>query len=158
LSKYKSRLCVNGKNQAFGRDYWETYAPVVAWSTIHLLLYFSTLLPLKTRQVDYTSAFPQADLDVPVFMKVPQGWYVNSSGVLSQHSDPKHHDTTHFLHLKKNLHGCKQAARNSFKMLSEGLRHLGFVHSATDSCLFLRSDCIIVVYVDDCLFFHSLIQ
>jgi hypothetical protein len=34
LSKYKSRLRVNGKEQAFGRDYWETYAPVAAWSTI----------------------------------------------------------------------------------------------------------------------------
>jgi hypothetical protein len=31
LLKYKSRLCVNGKEQAFGRDYWETYAPVAAW-------------------------------------------------------------------------------------------------------------------------------
>jgi len=34
-----------------------------------------------------------------------------------------------------------------------GLRKEGFAQSFTDSCLFLRSDCIIVVYVDDCLFF-----
>jgi hypothetical protein len=110
---------------------------------------------LKTWQVDYTSAFLQADLDVPVYMKVPQGWYVNSSGVLQPHPDPKHQDTANFLCLKKNLYGCKQAARNWFKLLSEGLRKLGFVQSATDSCLFLRSDCIIVVYVDDCLFFSQ---
>jgi len=75
LSKYKSRLCVNGKEQAFGRNYWETYAPVAAWSTIRLLLYLSTVMNLKTRQVDYTSAFPQVDLDVPVYMRIPQGWY-----------------------------------------------------------------------------------
>jgi len=155
LSKYKSRLCINGKEQALGRDYWETYAPVAAWSTICLLLYLSTLLQLKTRQVDYTSAFPQADLDVPVYMKVPQGWYVTSSGVLQPHHGPKHQDTANFLRLKKNFYGCKQAARNWFKLLSEGLHNLGFVQSATDSFLFLRSDCIIVVYVDDCLFFLS---
>jgi len=77
LLKYKSRLCVNGKEQAFGRDYWETYAPVAGWSTIWLLLYLSTVLNLKTRQVDYTSAFPQADLNVPVFMKVPQGCVIH---------------------------------------------------------------------------------
>jgi hypothetical protein len=153
LSKYKSRLCINGKEQAFGRDYWETYAPVPAWPMIRLLLYLSTIFDLKTRQVDYTSAFPQADLDVPVYMRVPQGWHVNSSGRLTQHQDPKFQDKAHFLRLKKNLYGCKQAARNWFKMLSSGLQAEGFIQSTTDSCLFLRHDCIIVVYVDDCLFF-----
>jgi hypothetical protein len=38
-------------------------------------------------------------------------------------------------------------------MLADGLWKEGFAQSLTDSCLFLRSDCIIVVYVDDCLFF-----
>jgi hypothetical protein len=33
------------------------------------------------------------------------------------------------------------------------LLHLGFQQSGTDSCLFLRNDCILVVYVDDCLIF-----
>jgi len=88
-------------------------------------------------------------------MKVPQGWYVTSSGVLQPHHGPKHQDTANFLRLKKNFYGCKQAARNWFKLLSEGLHNLGFVQSATDLFLFLRSDCIIVVYVDDCLFFLS---
>jgi len=153
LLKYKARLCVNGKEQAFGRDYWETYAPVAAWSTIRLLLYLSTILNLKTRQVDYTSAFPQADLDIPVYMKVPQGWFVSAAGELRQHDDPKHQDTSHYLKLKKNLYGCKQAARNWFRHLKEGLLKAGFTQSTTDTCLFLRDDCIIVVYVDDCLFF-----
>jgi hypothetical protein len=108
---------------------------------------------LKTRQVDYTSAFPQADLDVPVYMRIPQGWYAASDGQLIQHQDPKFQDHTHYIQLKKNLYGCKQAARNWFRHLSEGLRREGFQQSETDSCLFLQRDCIIVVYVDDCLFF-----
>jgi len=70
LSKYKSRLCLNGKKQAFGLDYWETYAPVAAISTIWLLLYLSTILDLQTRQIDSSSAFSQAVFDVPVYMKV----------------------------------------------------------------------------------------
>lgn len=153
LLKYKACLCVNGKEHAFGRDYWETYAPVAARSTIRLLLYLSTILNLHTRQVDYTSAFPQADLDVPVYMRVPQGWYVDSTGKLAQHRDSKFQDKDHYLKLKKNLYGCKQAAHNWFKKLSEGLLREGFVKSKTDSCLFMRHDCIIVVYVDNCLFF-----
>jgi hypothetical protein len=38
-------------------------------------------------------------------------------------------------------------------MLLAGPRAEGFTQSATDSCLFLQKDCIIVVFVDDCLFF-----
>jgi hypothetical protein len=54
-------------------------------------------------------------------MRVPQGWYVNDQGRLVQHTDPKFQDKAHYLKLKKNLYGCKQAARNRFKKLSEGL-------------------------------------
>jgi hypothetical protein len=153
LLKHKSRLCVNGKEQAFGRDYWETYAPVASWATIRLLMLLSTILNLKTRQVDYTQAFPQAALDEPVFMKIPQGWYINSTGDLIQHEDPKYNDTSHYFRLKRNLYGCKQAARNWFKHLTMGLLKEGFTQSKTDCCLFLRKDCILVVYVDDCLIF-----
>ncbi len=63
---------------------------------------------LKTHQVDYTQAFSQAILDDPVFMKVPQVWYVTDDGELHQHSDPKYNDTNQYLWLKQNLYGCKQ--------------------------------------------------
>lgn len=91
---------MNGKEQSFGRDNWETYAPVASWATIRLMLILSTLLNLKTRQVDYTQAFLQAVLEDPVFMRVPQGWYVDSTGQLQQHSDPRYNDTNHYLCLK----------------------------------------------------------
>ena len=55
--------------------------------------------------------------------------------------------------LKCNLYGCKQASRNWFLHLTQGLLKLGFCQSTTDSCLFIRDDCILVVYVDDCLIF-----
>jgi hypothetical protein len=85
--KHKSHICVNGKEQAFGRDYWETYAPVASWATIRMLLILSSLMNLKTRQVDYMQAFPQALLEDPVFMRVPQGWFVKN-GKLTQHQNP----------------------------------------------------------------------
>jgi len=140
LIKHKARLCVDGSQQLHGRDYWETYAPVVSWPAIRLTLLLSIILGLKSRQVDYTQAFPQADLEDPVFMRLPQGWFVNSDGKLSPHTDPKHHDTTHFIRLKKNLYGCKQAARNWFQFLKQGILAQGFTQSAIDPCLFLRSD------------------
>jgi hypothetical protein len=153
ILKHKSRLCVDGPQQEFGRDFWETYAPVISWTTIHLLLLLASISGLKTRQVDYTQAFPQAPLDDPVFMRMPQGWFVDDQGILQPHPDPKYHDRNHFIQLKKNLYGCKQAARNWFKYLTSGLLSQGFVQSKHDPCLFLRHDCLMVVYTDDCLIF-----
>jgi hypothetical protein len=31
LIKHKARICVDGSQQQYVRDYWETYAPVVSW-------------------------------------------------------------------------------------------------------------------------------
>lgn len=45
--KHKACLCVDGSQQQHGRDYWETYAPVVSWSTIRLIL-LSNILYLKS--------------------------------------------------------------------------------------------------------------
>jgi hypothetical protein len=109
---------------------------------------------LKSRQVDYNQAFPQAPLDDPVFMRMPQGWFVAPDGKLHQHPDLKYHDTMHYIiKLRKNLYGCKQAARNWFKYLSAGLLSHGFTPSKLDPCPFLRHDCIMVIYMDDCLIF-----
>jgi hypothetical protein len=153
ILKYKARLCVDGSQQEFGRDFWETYAPMVSWSTIRLVLLLSTILNLKSRQVDYTQEFPQAPLEDPVYMRMPQGWYVDEFGTLKPHEDPKFHDHQHFIQLKRNLYGCKQAARNWFHHLKQGLLAEGFKQSKIDPCLFLRHDCLMVVYTDDCLIF-----
>jgi hypothetical protein len=108
-----------------------------------------SILDLKTHQIDYAQAFPQAKLDDPVFLKIPQGWYI-SNRTLHQHED---NDTTHYLWLKCSLHGIKQAAHDWFKYLCTGLQDLGFTQSSTDCCLFLTKDFIIIVYVDNCLIF-----
>jgi len=153
ILKHKARICVDGSQQQYGRDYWEVYAPVVSWPTIRLMLLLSSILGLKERQVDYTQAFPQAPLSDPVFMKMPQGWHIDEHGQFSQHPDPTFNDRSHYIKLNKNLYGCKQAARNWFKHLTQGLLKEGFKQSTSDPCLFLRKDCILVVYTDDCIIF-----
>ena len=45
-----------------------------------MVLLLSTLLKLKSQQVNYTQqAFPQAPLDDDVFMWIPQGWYFDAA-------------------------------------------------------------------------------
>lgn len=86
LLKYKSRICTDGSQQKFGIDFWETYAPVVNWSTVRLVLVLSAILNLHSCQVDFTQAFPQAPLSDPVFLKIPQGWYVDENNNLQKHT------------------------------------------------------------------------
>jgi hypothetical protein len=105
--------------------------------------------------VDYTQVFPQAPLSDPIFMCIPQGWFVDANGELKPHDDPRYQDRTHFIRLCKNLYGCKQAARNWFKYLTTGLLGHGFVQSKTDPCLFLRHDVLMVVYTDESLIFAN---
>jgi len=88
-------------------------------------------------------------------MRLPQGWFIAPDGTLQPHHDPKFNDTSHYIRLKKNLYGCKQAARNWFQYLKQGILAQGFTQSHIDPCLFLRSDCIMVIYTDDCLIFAN---
>ena len=63
LKKYKARFCVRGDQQVDGIGVFDTYAPVVSWITVRLLLVISLVFNLATQQVDYTNAFCQAPID-----------------------------------------------------------------------------------------------
>jgi hypothetical protein len=73
------RLCINikldfvcGDLQISGVDFFETYAPVVQWSTIRLLL--STVLTegWNTQQVDYAKEFSQAEIHEEIYVEYPK--------------------------------------------------------------------------------------
>jgi hypothetical protein len=64
-----------------------------------MMLILLSVLGLKTRQVDYTQAFPQALLDDPVYIREPQGWIIKD-GDLHQHDNPKFSNMKYFMKLK----------------------------------------------------------
>ena len=73
LNKHKARLCAHGGKHQWGINYWETYAPVVNWVSVRFLLIISQLAGLETQALYFVLAFPQAKLDVPVYMNIPPG-------------------------------------------------------------------------------------
>ena len=77
LNKHKARLCAHGGMQTWGVNYWETYSPTVNWISVRFLLIVAEILNLNTRAIDFVLAFPQADLDVPVYMELPAGMEIN---------------------------------------------------------------------------------
>ena len=65
---------MRGDKQVEGAEYFETYAPVVQWSTIRLVLAMVLANNWVTRQVDYTNAFVQATLNEEVYIEQPKGF------------------------------------------------------------------------------------
>ena len=111
LNKYKARLCAHGGMQEWGVNYWETYAPVVNWISVRFLLILGEIAGLESRTIDFVLAFPQADLDVPVYMDFPLGMEVPGN----------HSNGRPLLRLRKSLYGLKQASANWHEMLKNGL-------------------------------------
>jgi hypothetical protein len=73
LLKHKARLCAHGGMQVYGVNFWDTYAPVVNWISIRMMLTLSVIHKLYTTSIDFTLAFPQADADVEIYMEIPIG-------------------------------------------------------------------------------------
>jgi Reverse transcriptase (RNA-dependent DNA polymerase) len=137
VRKLKARFCVRGDQQIEGVDFFDTYAPVVQWSTVRLLLMISLMMGLATQQVDYTCAFLHAPIHEDVYCEMPRGFRKQGK----------------VLKLKRSLYGLKQSPKNFFDHLKSKLTGLGFEQSDADPCLFIHDKVICLTYVDDCLLF-----
>ncbi|KAL7564557.1 hypothetical protein ACA910_013958 [Epithemia clementina (nom. ined.)] len=73
IKKYKARSCVRGDLQ---EGDFETFAPVVAWSTICTVFVFAITMRWEMLTVDFTNAFVQAALQEPIWIHVPRGFRV----------------------------------------------------------------------------------
>ena len=88
--------------QISGVEYFETYAPVVKYSTICLALTMILSNNFHTNQVDYTNAFAQAYLKEEVNINPPSGFGL-SDGI------------SKVLRLIKSLYDVRQAPTTLFE-------------------------------------------
>ena len=142
VKKLKARLCARGFMQEQGVDYDDTYSPVVAWSTVRLLLILSILQNYKTKQIDFTLAFVHAPLDPGTYVEMPRGFEFDGM----------------IMELNKNLYGLCNAPANFFYHLKGELEKRGFeACKESEPCLFINktTGCMMLVYVDDCILFHK---
>ena len=73
ITKHKARLNLHGGKQIFGMNYFETYAPVVTWFAIRLMIVMGIIFNWALRQVDFVMAYPQAPIEADIYMELPQG-------------------------------------------------------------------------------------
>jgi hypothetical protein len=138
IKKFKARFCARGDQQIEGVDFFETYAPVVQWTTVRLMLILEVLLDLKSKQGDVTAAFLHAQLDEgeEVYVEMPRGF--KQEGMV--------------LKLRRSLYGLRQSPRLFWKYVVDKMDVCGMKQSKLDPCLFIGENVIAISWVDDLLF------
>lgn len=141
--RYKARLVARGFQQKHGIDYEETYAPVVAFSSLRMFFAICSSLGVEIDLMDVVTAFLNGDLIEKIYMEQPEG-YISKS-----HPD-------HVCLLLKSIYGLKQASRQwNAKIHSFLVTDLGFKSAPNEPCLFILKTStyiiIITLYVDDLL-------
>jgi hypothetical protein len=139
IRKLKARICARGFEQIEGVDYFETFAPVVQWMTVRVVLIMTILLNLENKQIDYTAAFLQAPIDHDVYVEMPKLFQVDGK----------------VWKLQRAIYGLKDAPRAYFIHTKNKLDELGFRQSDADPCLFISPTVICLIYVDDALFVYK---
>jgi hypothetical protein len=52
LKKHKAHLCALGGMQTWEQNYWETYAPVINWASVCILLAVAKIHGLSSKSID----------------------------------------------------------------------------------------------------------
>jgi len=116
LVKRRGRCVVKGFTQKLGEHYWESFAAVVRYESVRMLLALSAAKGLKIRLIDIVSAFLNAKPQGENFLKIPQGFenhYTIAPGV----------DT--ILKMEFNIYGTMDGANNWARLLNETFNKLG---------------------------------
>ena len=139
VARYKARLVAKGFTQKEGIDYNETFAPVVKYKSLRIIIALANMLNYELKQMDVITAFLNAKLDEDVYMHVPEGFKYSDGDVLK---------------LKKSLYGTKQAPHMWNDDLNTFIVSIGFTRLSSDTCVYVKRTSsgnviIISIFVDD---------
>lgn len=139
LERFKARYVAKGFSQVQGLDYDETFAPVVQYDSLRLLLAISANKRWKPRQLDIKTAFLYGILNEEIYMQLPEGFRKED----------------HVARLNRCIYGLKQSPREWYFRLVEYLKPSGFTSSLFDPCVLVHDsgNLIMAIYVDDIILF-----
>ena len=132
IKKVKGRFCVRGDLQ---EGNFETFVPVVAFSTLRLFLVMALLLGCHSCSADFSNAFVQAMLQEPIYIHLHRGFHSSRSGKTC-------------LKLLKSFYGLSIAPRFWHEHLVKALLAYGFIQSTLDPYLFLMPHMFLILYCD----------
>ncbi|KAF8823454.1 hypothetical protein HHX47_DHR10000197 [Lentinula edodes] len=144
----KARLVVNGRTQEEGRDYHHTFAAVLRFESLRILIALWVTLGYHIWQIDFASAYLNADLDEEIYAWPPEGFPGRNTGKV--------------MRIQKSIYGMMQAGRNWWKTLDGTYRELGYTRNQADQCVRSRvsgsGETMTGTYTDDTLGGSSSIQ
>jgi hypothetical protein len=111
---------------------FQTFAPVVAWSTVWFFLILSLILDWYTCSIDFSSAFVQTTLEKLAWLHIPRGFKSERSGKT-------------ILKLNESIYGLLVAPKLWYEHLFKALTEDGFVASKFNPCLLFKKDMMLVV-------------
>lgn len=146
VDRFKARLVARGFLQEPGRDYFETFSPVVKPVIVWVILTVTLSKGWSLRQLDVNDAFINGTLSEEVYMEQQAGFMdKNLPGFVCR--------------LRKAIYKLKQAPRAWYSELSKFLVSFGFWKSVADSSLFIYCNrgltLFFLVYVDDIILIGS---
>ena len=117
---------------------FNTYAPVVTWFVICIMIVLDMSFGWAMHQIDFIQAYPQAPINPDMYMELPQG-------IKTRHGN----SNDYVLLPLSNLYDQKQAGRVWNGYMVEKLLSIGFQQSQIDECHFYKGDVILIAYIDD---------
>ena len=142
IERYKASLVGLGNLQRPNIDFFESYAPVIDFSAVRLLMTIACVKGLVIHQVDVKSAFLYGELDEDIYITLPKAIETDPGKTYK---------------LRKSLYGLKQAPKAWFEKVTSDLESIGFRSAQTVEGLYIRkgdkNTAYLVLYVDDMLIF-----
>lgn len=131
----KARWVIGGHRQT-PFEHGETYAATIKFESIRLLLDLATKNDWHVHQLDFRTAFLNADLEEVVYTKPPPGFNFDDGYVLK---------------VLKAVYGLRQSPRAWEMKLKELMATAGYTPLKSDTSVYTNGTTHIGVYVDDCL-------
>ena len=141
VTSFRARHVAKGFTQTKGVDYNHTYAPVLRFSTVRVILAVAAALDMDLHQMDAPSAFLNGEVEEEIYVEQPVGFI-------------KPGDENLVCRLNKGLYGTKQAGNIwNKKFATVIIQQSGYRRLTADRSVFMKRTpgglTYVFVHVDD---------
>ena len=164
VEKYKVRATLRGDKQVEDADYHEVYAPVGKLSSLRIFICLVAYYGFEWIQVDYISAFLQAQFDDNHTLHLTFPPLYNLQNAIDKlpadhpiRKIPKNEWKARLcLKMNKSIYGLKQAPKAWYDVLNKSLITMGFFPLQNEPCIYIFTrqngdKYFLFLYVDDTL-------
>ena len=149
IEREKARLVAKGYSQIEHVDFTETFAPVMKYKSLRILLAIATIKNYEIEHLDVQTAFLNAKLKEEIYMNQPEFYERKSRSGKEL-----------VCKLNKSIYGLKQASNEWNKEISNTIKSFNFNQSKSDTCVYWKQSInnniiILAIFVDDIIAIHS---